>query len=70
MEGAGKSIEDDDARAMREGLGTPATRAQIIEGLIFERYILREGKELIAALGGFADDAAAGLAFRSSSSPG
>ena len=34
---------------MREkGLGTPATRAQIIEGLIFERYILREGKELIA----------------------
>src|SRR6476619_6657255 len=50
MEGAGKSIEDDELReAMREkGLGTPATRAQIIEGLIFERYILREGKELIA----------------------
>ena len=50
MEGAGKSIEDDDLReAMREkGLGTPATRAQIIEGLIAERYILREGKDLIA----------------------
>jgi DNA topoisomerase-3 len=50
MEGAGKSIEDDELReAMREkGLGTPATRAQIIEGLIAERYILREGKELIA----------------------
>jgi DNA topoisomerase III len=49
MEGAGKSIEDDELReAMREkGLGTPATRAQIIEGLIAERYILREGKELI-----------------------
>ena len=49
MEGAGKSIEDDDLReAMREkGLGTPATRAQIIEGLITEKYILREGKELI-----------------------
>ena len=49
MEGAGKSIEDDELReAMREkGLGTPATRAQIIEGLITERYILREGKELI-----------------------
>jgi DNA topoisomerase-3 len=49
MEGAGKLIEDDDLReAMREkGLGTPATRAQIIEGLITERYILREGKELI-----------------------
>ncbi|HVE49666.1 MAG TPA: DNA topoisomerase III [Casimicrobiaceae bacterium] len=49
MEGAGKLIEDDELReAMREkGLGTPATRAQIIEGLIFERYVLREGKELI-----------------------
>ena len=34
---------------MREkGLGTPATRAQIIEGLIAEKYILREGKELVA----------------------
>jgi len=49
MEGAGKSIEDDELReAMREkGLGTPATRAQIIEGLIQERYIHREGKELV-----------------------
>jgi DNA topoisomerase III len=49
MEGAGKLIEDDELReAMREkGLGTPATRAQIIEGLIFERYVHREGKELI-----------------------
>ena len=49
MEGAGKLIEDDELReAMREkGLGTPATRAQIIEGLIQERYILREGKELV-----------------------
>ncbi|MGH8802516.1 MAG: DNA topoisomerase, partial [Casimicrobiaceae bacterium] len=49
MEGAGKSIEDEELReAMREkGLGTPATRAQIIEGLIAERYVLREGRELI-----------------------
>jgi DNA topoisomerase-3 len=49
MEGAGKTIEDDELReAMREkGLGTPATRAQIIEGLIQERYIYREGKDLI-----------------------
>ena len=48
MEGAGKLIEDDELReAMREkGLGTPATRAQIIEGLILERYVHREGKEL------------------------
>lgn len=48
MEGAGKLIEDDELReAMREkGLGTPATRAQIIEGLIQEKYIYREGREL------------------------
>jgi DNA topoisomerase-3 len=49
MEGAGKTIEDEELReAMREkGLGTPATRASIIEGLIFERYVYREGKELV-----------------------
>ncbi|HKB52560.1 MAG TPA: DNA topoisomerase III, partial [Ramlibacter sp.] len=49
MEGAGKFIEDDDLReAMQEkGLGTPATRAAIIEGLITEKYMLREGRELI-----------------------
>ncbi|GMU72045.1 MAG: DNA topoisomerase III [Burkholderiales bacterium] len=48
MEGAGKAIEDEELReAMREkGLGTPATRAQIIEGLIGERYVYREGKDL------------------------
>jgi DNA topoisomerase-3 len=48
MEGAGKTIEDDELReAMREkGLGTPATRAQIIEGLILEKYVLRDGREL------------------------
>ncbi len=48
MEGAGKLIDDDELReAMREkGLGTPATRAQIIEGLILEKYVLREGREL------------------------
>lgn len=49
MEGAGKSIEDEELRAaMKEkGLGTPATRAAIIEGLIFEKYVHREGRELI-----------------------
>ncbi len=48
MEGAGKLIDDDELReAMREkGLGTPATRAQIIEGLILEKYVHREGREL------------------------
>ncbi len=49
MEGAGKLIDDDELReAMaQKGLGTPATRAAIIEGLITERYLLREGRELI-----------------------
>lgn len=49
MEGAGKLVEDDELReAMAEkGLGTPATRAAIIEGLLAEKYMLREGRELI-----------------------
>ena len=49
MEGAGKLVEDDELReAMREkGLGTPATRAAIIEGLIYEDYVHREGRDLI-----------------------
>jgi len=48
METAGKLVEDDELReAMEEkGLGTPATRAQIIEGLIYEKYIVRRGREL------------------------
>ena len=49
MESAGKMIDDEELReAMQgKGLGTPATRAQTIEGLIFEKYILREGRELV-----------------------
>jgi DNA topoisomerase-3 len=49
MEGAGKLVEEDEFReAMAEkGLGTPATRASIIEGLLFEKYMVREGRELI-----------------------
>jgi len=48
MEGAGKLVEDEELReAMSEkGLGTPATRAQIIEGLIFEDYVHRVGRDL------------------------
>ncbi|MBI2950065.1 MAG: DNA topoisomerase III [Verrucomicrobia bacterium] len=48
MEGAGKLIEDEELReAMSaKGLGTPATRAAIIEGLIYEKYIQRMGREL------------------------
>ena len=49
MEGAGKLVEDDELRAAMEakGLGTPATRAAIIEGLIHEGYVHREGRELV-----------------------
>jgi DNA topoisomerase III len=55
MEGAGKLVEDEELReAMNEkGLGTPATRAAIIEGLIQEVYLLRHGKELQATAKAF-----------------
>ena len=43
METAGKRVDDDELReAMSErGLGTPATRANIIEGLIRQKYLFR-----------------------------
>jgi len=49
MEGAGKLIDDEELKAamQEKGLGTPATRAAIIEGLILEKYMYREGRELI-----------------------
>jgi DNA topoisomerase-3 len=49
MEGAGKLIDDEDFKAamQEKGLGTPATRAQVIEGLILEKYMFREGRELV-----------------------
>jgi len=49
MESAGKQVEDEELRqAMQEkGLGTPATRAATIEGLLTEKYILRDGREII-----------------------
>jgi len=55
MEGAGKLVEDDELReAMRaKGLGTPATRASIIEGLIYEKYMVRRGRELQATAKAF-----------------
>ncbi|MBX3639084.1 MAG: DNA topoisomerase III [Nitrosomonas sp.] len=48
MEGAGKFVEDEELRAAMsaKGLGTPATRAAIIEGLVTENYLLRVGREL------------------------
>ena len=49
MEGAGKLVDDEELRdAMSErGLGTPATRAAIIEGLLNEGYLRREGREMV-----------------------
>lgn len=48
METAGKRVDDEALRdAMSErGLGTPATRAATIEGLINDQYITRDGRDL------------------------
>jgi hypothetical protein len=55
MESAGKLVDDDELReAMSErGLGTPATRAAIIEGLITEDYLHRAGRDLVATAKAF-----------------
>ena len=49
MEHAGRLVDDEELReAMSEkGLGTPATRANIIEELIRHKYLVRENRELI-----------------------
>ncbi|MFA9396447.1 MAG: DNA topoisomerase 3 [Halodesulfovibrio sp.] len=54
METAGKFVEDEELRlAMKErGLGTPATRAQVIETLLSRKYIARNGKKLQATTSG------------------
>ena len=54
MEGAGKLVEDEELRSAMsaKGLGTPATRAAIIEGLILDAYIGRQGRELSATAKG------------------
>lgn len=48
MESPGKFIEDEELRESMKGsgLGTPATRADIIEKLLYNNYIERQGKEL------------------------
>ena len=49
MEGAGKLLVNDEElrEAMSErGLGTPATRAATIEGLIAQKYLIRDGRDL------------------------
>jgi DNA topoisomerase-3 len=50
METAGKLVDDDELReAMKDsGIGTPATRASIIERLITVGYLEREGRALVA----------------------
>ena len=50
METAGKTLDEKElSDAMKEtGLGTPATRAAIIEVLLKREYIVREGKSLAA----------------------
>jgi DNA topoisomerase-3 len=55
MEGAGKLVEDEELReAMSErGLGTPATRAATIEGLIYEQYVHRNQRELVPSAKAF-----------------
>lgn len=55
MEGAGKLVDDEELRAAmsEKGLGTPATRAAIIEGLIYENYLQRNGRELQATAKAF-----------------
>jgi DNA topoisomerase III len=49
MEGAGKLVDDEElADAMKErGLGTPATRADTIDGLINQKYVERQQRELV-----------------------
>ncbi len=49
MEGAGKLIEDEELRQAisAKGIGTPATRAAIIDGLLYEKYLERAGRELV-----------------------
>jgi DNA topoisomerase-3 len=48
MENAGRSVSDEEiADALKEkGIGTPATRAEVIENLIGKSYVMRTGKAL------------------------
>jgi DNA topoisomerase-3 len=56
METAGRKVEDEELRlAMKDsGLGTPATRASIIETLLKREYVTREKKSLVATPKGIA----------------
>ena len=50
MENAGNLVEDEELRARMKasGLGTPATRAAILERLIQVGYVKRQGKTLVS----------------------
>lgn len=48
IETAGNKEYDEDSDVEKKGLGTPATRAAIIEGLVKREYIERKKKQLIA----------------------
>src|SRR5690606_31833377 len=56
LETSGKDIEDEELReAMKDtGLGTPATRAAIIETLLTREYIIREKRNLVPTRKGLA----------------
>ncbi|RZL20161.1 MAG: DNA topoisomerase III [Pedobacter sp.] len=56
LETSGKDIEDEELRyAMKDsGLGTPATRAAIIETLINREYVVREKRNLVPTTKGLA----------------
>ena len=67
METAGKLVDDDELReAMKDsGIGTPATRAAIIERLITVGYVERDGRALVATREGPERDQAARTSTRS-----
>ena len=56
MENAGKELEDAELKASMKdaGIGTPATRAAIIETLFARQYIVREKKNLVPTEKGLA----------------
>lgn len=54
METAGSNILDKDIEVERKGLGTPATRAGIIENLIAKGFVIREKKNLLSTDKGLA----------------
>ena len=67
MKNAGRGLEAEQAEALREsgGLGTPATRASVIEALVSRGYVVRRGKTVLSTEKGRAVIAAVAEALRS-----